>query len=76
MEKEYNSGQTVQNMKVIGEMEWLKEEAHSIMQIEICTQESFSKIEQMGMVLTSTKTVKDTKVNGKMTYSTVKVQKS
>ena len=61
-----NNGQMVQNMKEIGETVWLKEEEHSIMQIEICTQVNSTKIEQMGTELTSTKMGKDTKENGKM----------
>ena len=71
-----NNGQMVQNMKEIGETVWLKEEEHSIMQIEICTQVNSTKIEQMGTELTSTKTGKDTKENGKMICNTVKVLKS
>mgnify|MGYP000851612744 CR=1 FL=1 len=76
MDVGYNAGQMGQSMKVIGEMGWLKEEEHSIMLIEICTQESFLKIEQMGMEHTSMKTDKDTKENGKMICNMGKVLKS
>lgn len=71
-----NNGQMVQNTKAIGEMVWLKEEEHSITPIEICTQVNSSKIEQMGTELTSTKTAKDTKENGKTIFNMVKVLKS
>jgi len=71
-----NNGQMVQNMKEIGETVWLKVEEPSITQIEICTQENSTKIEQTGTELTSTKTAKDTKVNGKMICNTVRVLKS
>lgn len=71
-----NNGQMVQNTKEIGEMVWPKEEELSIMQIEICTQVNFTKIEQMGTELTSTKMGKDTKENGKMICNTAKVLKS
>jgi hypothetical protein len=71
-----NNGLMAQNMKVIGEKAWLKEEELSIMLIEICTLENSSKIEQMGTEPTSTKMDKDTRENGKMICNTVKVLKS
>jgi len=63
-------------MREIGETVWLKVEEHSITLIEICTQENSIKIELMGTELTSTRTVKDTKENGKMICNTEKVLKS
>jgi hypothetical protein len=76
MAVEHSSGQMAQNTKEIGETAWHKEEEPSIMLIKICTQENFSKIEQMGTEPTSTKTGKDTKENGKMICNMEKVLKS
>ena len=56
----------VPNTKATGEMEWPKEEEHSIMRTEICIPASFKWIEQMDMELTSMKMVNDMKDSGKM----------
>lgn len=73
---ELSNGQMAQNTKETGEMEWHREEEPSITPTKICILENFSKIELMGTEPTSTKTVKDTKENGKMIFNTEKVLKS
>lgn len=44
------SGQTVLNMKALGEMEWLRDREHSIMQMVIFRMDNSIKIMLMDMV--------------------------
>jgi len=52
MVKVLNFGKITPNMKVTGEMEWLKDKELSIMQMETYIQENSIKIEQMVLVNT------------------------
>ena len=66
MEKEINYGRMVQDMKEIGEMEWLKDKEHFIMQMVTFILVNFIKIELMDLEFIFIKMDKNMRVFGRM----------
>jgi len=76
MEKESKHGATEPSITVTGGMEWRRGKALFIMLTVMCIQESFSKIELMGLEFMFTLTDRDMKDSGKMTTRTDPEKKS
>lgn len=76
MAKVPNFGKIMPNMKVIGEMEWLKGKVLSIMLMVTYTQVNSIKIEQMALENMFIKMDKSTLDSGKMICKTAQEKKS
>jgi len=76
MEKEINYGRMVQDMKEIGEMEWLKDKEHFIMQMVTFILVNFIKIELMDLEFIFIKTDKNMRVFGRMINKKVQEEKN
>jgi len=66
MEKEINYGRMELDMKEIGEMEWLKDKEHFIMQMVTFILVNFIKIELMDLEFIFIKMDKNMRVFGRM----------
>jgi len=76
MEKEINYGRMVQDMKEIGEMEWLRDKEHFIMQMVTFILVNFIKIELMALEYILIKLDKNMRVFGRMINKKVQEEKN
>ena len=76
MEKEINYGRMVQDMKEIGEMEWLRDKEHFIMQMVTFILVNFIKIELMDLEFIFIKMDKNMRVFGRMINKKVQEEKN
>ena len=76
MEREHKHGKMELSTPETGETVWLKEKEYSIMLTEMCTLESFTKIEQMDSEFMFTLMVKSMKDSGRTICKMVQAKKS
>ena len=76
MVREHKLGKMEPSTPETGETEWLKEKEYSIMLMEMFTQESFTKIEQMDSEFMFTLMGKSMKDSGRTICKMVQAKKS